>query len=100
MLPARRDAVLLQAADDRGTQPGDGFRILAERAVADDRIARVGVDVEHGREIERDADGLELRGERRSKTARQRLVAGAAERRHRRPLGERRTQARDASTLL
>ena len=54
----------LQAANDRGAQPRDVLRFLRERAIADHRILRVGVDVEHRRVVERDADGFQLGGQR------------------------------------
>src|SRR6266566_6937319 len=100
MLAAGRDAVVLQAADDGGAEPRNGPRILAECTIADDGIARIGVNVEYGGVIEADPDGFELGGERRREAARERLVAAASQRRHWRPFGERRTQTRDAATFL
>ena len=92
--------VALQRADDRGAEPRDVLGLLRQRAIADDRVLRVGVDVEHRRVVERDADGLQLGGQRAREPLRQRDVAAAAERRHRRPLGERRLQPRDAAAFL
>ncbi len=60
----------------------------------------IGVDVEHRRVVERDADGLQLRRQRAREPLGQRDVAAAPERRHRRPLGERRLQPRDAAAFL
>ena len=45
--------------------------VLGERAVADHRVLRVGVDVEHGRVVERDADGRQL-GRQRAREPRAR----------------------------
>ena len=50
--------------------------------------------------VERHADRLELRGEGAGKALREPLVAAAPERDHRRPFGEWRLQARDASAFL
>ena len=61
---------------------------------------RIGVDVEHRRVVERDADGGELARERAAESFGQRLGAGAAEHRHRRPARERLLQPRDAAALL
>ena len=88
------------AADDRGAEPRDVLGRLRQRAIADDRVLRVRVDVEHRRVVERDADRPQLGGERAREPLGQRDVAAAAERRHRRPLGERRLQPRDAAALL
>ena len=74
--------------------------LLGQRAIADDRILRVGVDVEHRRVVERDADGSQLGRQRPREPLGQRRVAAAAERRHRRPFGERRLQARDPAAFL
>jgi hypothetical protein len=86
----------MMAAPRRATMAASSDK----RTVADDRILRVGVDVEHRRVIERDPDGPQLRGQRRGKTARQPFVAPPAQYCHRRPLGEGRLQARHAPALL
>ena len=90
----------LQRPHDRGAEPGDVLGLLRQRAIADDRVLRVGVDVEDRRVIEGDADALQLGRERSRESLRQLRVAAAAERRHRRPLGERRLEARDAAAFL
>ena len=64
MLAARGDPFRLQRRMIAATQPGDVLGTLGERAVADDRILRIGEDVENGREVERNADGAELRRQR------------------------------------
>ena len=43
--------------------PRHAVGIFGQRAVADDRILRVGVDVEHGRVVERDAHGAQFGGQ-------------------------------------
>ena len=48
---------LLQAADHGRAQPADQVGVVAERAVADDRVLRVGVHVHDGREVAADAAG-------------------------------------------
>ena len=58
------------------------------------------VDVEHRRVVERDPDRFQLGGQRPREPLGQRDVAAPAERRHRRPLGERRLQPRDAAAFL
>ena len=100
VLAAGRDAVSLQALDDRRSEPRHRLRILGQRAIADDRILRIGVNVEDRRVVQRDADRTQLGGEGLSEPRRQRHVAAAPERGHRRPHGERRLEARDASAFL
>ena len=61
----------------------------------------IGVDVEHRRVVERDADRLAARPPAPARTARRAVSSPlAAERQHRRPHGERRLQPRDASAFL
>ena len=67
MLAAGRDALALQRADDGGAEPRHLLGLLRQRAIADHRVLRVGVDVEHRRVVERDADGLQLRRQRPGK---------------------------------
>ena len=81
-------------------EPGDVLRAFGQRAIADDRVLRIGVDVEHRRVVERDADGLQLRRERRANRSASVSSPLRAERGHRRPLGERRLQPRDAAAFL
>ena len=100
VLAARGDALALQRADDGRRRGGATARPCRQRAVADDRVLRIGVDVEHRRVVERDADRLQLRGQRAGEALGERDVAAAAERRHRRPLGERLLQPRDAAAFL
>ena len=70
VLAARGDAFALQAADDGGAEPRDVVGLLGERAIADDRVLRIGVDVEHRRVVERDADRPAARPPARARTAR------------------------------
>ena len=100
MLAAGRNAVVLKAADNSGAEPRNGPGILAECSIADDGIARIGVNVEYGGVVEADPHGFELGGQRRREAARERLIAAASQRRHWRPFGERRTQTRDPPTFL
>ncbi len=79
---------------------GDIVGLCRERAIADDRVVGIRVDVEHGRVVEVDADGAQLGGERRREPRRELVVAAPAERDGRRPLGERRLQPRDAAAFL
>ncbi len=94
--PAPCSAAMIARAEARRPSAAS----LAERAIADDGILRVGVDVEHRRVVERDADRFQLRGQRPREPLGQRDVAAAPERRHRRPLGERRLQPRDPPAFL
>src|SRR5580765_6040211 len=86
---AGRDARRLQPANHGTPECGREVRALGQRAIADDGVRGVRMDVEDRRVVEVDADGRELRRERRRKTLRQLLVAAPAQRDCRRPLGER-----------
>ena len=100
MLAAGGDARLLQRPDDRPPEPGDILGALGQRAIANHRVLRVRMDVEHRREVERNPDGLELRRQRARKPRRQRLVAAPSQRLHRRPHRKWRLQPGDAAALL
>ena len=78
MFSARRHARALQLFDDHAAELCHDLGLLAERAIADDRILRIRVDVEHRRVVERDADGRQLRGQRLRKLARERGIVAAA----------------------
>ena len=97
---ARGDAFSLQRTDDRRAETGDVFRVVGERAIANDRVLRVGLDVEHRCVVEREADRFELGRERAREPFRQPTVAAPAQRRHRRPLGKRRLQSGHAAAFL
>ncbi len=71
MFPAGGDTFRLQAANDGGAQPRHVGGFLRQRAVADDRVLRIRMDVEHRRVVERDADRRELQSPARGQTARQ-----------------------------
>ena len=60
VLAAGRDAFACSVSMMHRAEPRDILGRLGQRAVADDRVLRVGVDVEHGRVVERDADRLQL----------------------------------------
>ena len=100
VLAAGGDAFALQRSDDRRAESRDVGRLVAERAVADHGVLRVREDVEHGRVVEGYADSLQLRGERLRESLGERDVPAAAQRRHRRPLGERRLEPRHAAAFL
>ena len=72
VLRAGVHAALAQAAQHRGAEARDLLGRARERARADHRIARLDVDVEHGREVDVDARGREPRRRRPSRCARPR----------------------------
>jgi hypothetical protein len=100
VFPASGDAVFLKTSDDRRAQLRYRRGILTERTVADDWILWIGVDIEDRRVVEGDSDGPQFRRERRREPVRELYVTAASERRHRRPLRERRLEPRDAAALL
>ena len=100
VLAACGDAILLQHLDEDLAKPRDFLRCVSERAVANHRVLGVGVNIENGCVVERDADRLQLARERHGKPPCQLLVGAAAERHHWRPLGERGLQPRDPPALL
>ena len=102
VLAARREPCALQRADDHPPELRHIFGLFGEGAVADHWILRIGVDVEHRCVIEADAHGQQLLSKRVPETFGKRfgLVAGPAQRRHRRPLGKGLLQARHASAFL
>ena len=100
VLAAGRHAVGLQCPDNHGPQPRHLIRALRQRPVADHRVLKVRVNVEHRRKVEGDADRRQLGRERRREPLGQRLVAATTQRRHGRPFGKRRAEPRDAPTLL
>src|SRR5262245_20259366 len=100
MLAAGSHALVLQRPDDRTPEPRDIIGALGQRAVANDWIPEIRVDVQHRCKIERNANGPELGGQRVRKTLGQPHVATAAEGGHRRPFGKRRLEPRDTPTFL
>ena len=99
-LPQAATPLTLQLVDDDAAQLRHDVRLLAQRPIADDRIFRVGVDVEDGRVVERDADGGQFRRQCAGKLPRKCRVFTSTQHRHRRPLRKRRSQARDAPAFL
>ena len=97
---ARGDPRRLELGDDHASELGDELDLVAERAVADCRVGRVGQHIEHGCVIERDADRRQLLCQRAREPPRQLGAPRSAERDHRRPFGERPLQSRDAAALL
>ena len=90
----------LHRGDERRRMPADARRIAGEAAVADHRVVRVGVDVDHRREVQADPEVRQLTGDRRGHRRRRRRIVALAQQTHRRPLGPRRPQPLDATTLL
>ena len=84
------------AAPSRATMSGVG----RQGPVADDRVLLVGVDVQHRRVVQGDADGAQFGRQRSREPGRQRLVAAPAQDHHRRPDGERLLEAGHAPALL
>ena len=80
VLGARGHAGGLQAANPGGGMAGDEVRIGAERAHADHRVVRVGVDVGVGGEVERDAEAGEFLTQMASDRRGQVDIVGGAER--------------------
>jgi D-glycero-alpha-D-manno-heptose-7-phosphate kinase len=89
VLSAGGHALSLQPPDDGACEPRHVGGVFAERAVPDDGISGIGVDVEDRRVIERDPDGGDLPSERAPEPLRQRLGRGPPEDRHRGPSRER-----------
>ena len=81
------DAVLLEAARDRNTEPRHQGGVLANRARRDDGILRVVVDVKHGPEHHVNAEGARLARRRASHLVGERAVARRAERHLQRKVG-------------
>ncbi len=100
MLAARGHAFPLQRPDDHGAEAGHFARSFSQRAIANHRILRVGVDVEHRSVIERDSGGGELARQRAPEPFGERFGPRSAQHRHRRPFGERLLQPGDAAALL
>ena len=100
VFPASGDTFGLQSANDCDAQRGHVGGLLRQRTVADDRVLRIRMDIEHGGIVERDANRRELQSQRTGKPPGQRRIAASAERRHRRPLGEGSFEARDAPAFL
>ncbi len=97
---ARRHTLGLKSPNDHRAEPRDLVGAFRQRAIADDGILRVGVNVQHRSVIERDADGGELARERATESFGQGFRAGSSEHRHRRPPRERLLQSGDAAALL
>jgi hypothetical protein len=91
---------VVEPAPERQGVIGDHFRSAAERPVADDRVARVGVHVEHRSEVPADTERGQLAAEGASHRARARNVTRRAHRAHVRPWRERGAQALHATALL
>jgi D-glycero-alpha-D-manno-heptose-7-phosphate kinase len=100
VLTAGGNTTALKRVDQHRAEFGDHVGPVRQRAIADHRIGRVGMDVENRREVERDARGTQFRGERPGETRDQIATTAAPQRDGRGPLGERRPQARHTAALL
>src|SRR5690606_34363042 len=76
VLAAGQDAGGGEAAREGEAAPDHVVGIAAERAVADDRVGLVGVDVEHRREVDVDAERRQLAAEGAADLLGERLVVG------------------------
>jgi hypothetical protein len=88
----------------RQRAPGDRLGSgAAERAIADDRVGRVGVDVEHRREVDVEAERRQLAAQRRADVLGERAVGVGrvvVVGQHRRPLRRRRAHPLHHPALL
>ena len=100
MLPARGNSLTLQLSHDDRAQAGDLLGGFGKRAIANDRVARVRMNIEDGSVIERNANRAQLTRHRLRKPNSEPLVIGAPKDGHWRPLRKRCAQSRDATTLL
>ena len=84
------------------TRPSSDTRVhrVGERTIADRRVFRVRQHIQHRRIVERHTHRRELLGKGPSKAPRQVGAAGATQRNHGRPFGERPLQPRDTAALL
>jgi hypothetical protein len=83
VLAAGQDSAVLEAACECDAASHDDARVGAEGSVADDRVVRACVHVEHGCKIHRESKSGELRSEGARGAADEVDVARAAERAHR-----------------
>ena len=79
MLRRRRDADPFAPAHPRRRERRDARGIVAERARADDRIARIGVHVADRRVVHEDAVGAQALSDRARRALRVRGIAGRAD---------------------
>ena len=100
VLAAREHVGPLQAAHERDAGAHHGARVGAERAIADDRVFGLRVDVEDRREVEVEADGAELGPDRGRRRHHQVEVAERRELAHRGKSERRRRQAHHAAAFL
>ena len=87
VLDAGHDSGLLHSANLCLGEQGDAVRIAPQRALANDGVARIGVDVDDGRKIDVDAEHARFSGEGAAVAAREPCVACG-------PQGQRPRQAR------
>src|SRR5690349_18201211 len=95
MLAAGGDALLLDAGDDLAAEPGDDLRVAAERAVGDHRVGGVGVDVEHGGEVDIDVDRPQLTAEQPANATSQSGIVRGTDGSHGRDVGKPFAQSHD-----
>src|SRR5918999_2898946 len=78
----------------------DSVRLIAQRSIADHRVLRIGMDVQHRRIVQRDSHWRELCRQGTRESFRQRWVITPPQYGHRRPLGEGRPQPSHTATFL
>ena len=97
---SRDDACIAQPEHCSHDVPAHRARFAAERAQSDDRIVRIGVDVGIGCQIKCDAQGMQVDADGAIDVARQRGVAGGAERHGRRHRNAERIQTLHRAAFL
>ncbi len=97
---ARGNPCRLQSLDQDPAKPCDILSPVAQGAIANNRVRRVGQDVEHRCVIEIDTDGDQLSRETFGETSHETFIARPPQRHHRRPDCERRPKPRYPSALL
>ena len=100
MFSARCDAGALQLLDDDASESSHDFGALAERAVSNDGIFWIRMDVEHWRVIERNANRRHLCSQRAREPPGELSIVAPAKHGHGRPFRERRSQPRDTAAFL
>jgi hypothetical protein len=95
-----QDAALAQPPREGAGLRDHGARIGPERAIADHRVLRVGIDVENWSEVDRKAERAQLAPQQFAATPREGRVSQRAKRPHRRQFEHRGTQPGDPPPLL
>jgi hypothetical protein len=100
VLAAGDDRVVVEPTDDRSAEVRDLGRIRRDRAIADDRVLGVAVDVEHRREVQVEPRGGELPATHGAHLVGEGHRVDHAELRHLREDGERLRQPMHRAPLL